>query len=104
MASINKGIFTQFFTDLEGNVISVKVNNEQSQISPINYTVQLDGIPEEFNRVICVNKETGQLFTEVNSLSALQEGCFYVDYQLGKVYFDSIDRGKIVLFNYYSQG
>src|SRR5574344_1338623 len=104
MATINKGILTKFYTDAEGNVISVKVNREQRSISSINYVVTLEGIPEEFNRVICVNKDTGDVYTEVNSLSALQEGCFYVDYQLGKVYFDSIDSGKIVLFNYYSQG
>ena len=104
MATINKGILTKFYTDAEGNVISVKVNREQRSISSINYVVTLEGIPEEFNRVICVNKDTGDVYTEVNSLSALQEGCFYVDYQLGKVYFNSTEAGKVVLFNYYSQG
>ena len=104
MATINKGILTKFYTDAEGNVISVKVNREQRSISSINYVVTLEGIPEEFNRVICINKDTGDVYTEVNSLSALQEGCFYVDYQLGKVYFNSTEAGKVVLFNYYSQG
>ena len=104
MATINKGILTKFYTDAEGNVISVKVNREQRSISSINYVVTLEGIPEEFNRVICINKNTGDVYTEVNSLSALQEGCFYVDYQLGKVYFNSTEAGKVVLFNYYSQG
>lgn len=104
MATINKGILTKFYTDAEGNVVSVKVNKEQRSISSINYVVTLEGIPEEFNRVICVNKDTGEVYTEVNSLSALQEGCFYVDYQLGKVYFNSTEAGKVVLFNYYSQG
>ena len=51
MATVNKGILTKFYTDSDGNVISIKVNKEQSQISPINYTVQLDGIPEEFKQV-----------------------------------------------------
>ena len=104
MATINKGILTKFYTDAEGNVISVKVNREQRSISSINYVVTLEGIPEEFNRVNCINKDTGDVYTEVNSLSALQEGCFYVDYQLGKVYFNSTEAGKVVLFNYYSQG
>lgn len=104
MATINKGILTKFYTDAEGNVISVKVNREQRSVSSINYVVTLEGIPEEFNRVICINKDTGDVYTEVNSLSALQEGCFYVDYQLGKVYFNSTEAGKVVLFNYYSQG
>ena len=104
MATVNKGILTKFYTDSDGNVISIKVNREQRSISSINYVVTLEGIPEEFNRVICVNKDTGDVYTEVNSLSALQEGCFYVDYQLGKVYFNSTEAGKVVLFNYYSQG
>lgn len=104
MATVNKGILTRFYTDADGNVISIKVNNEQKSISSINYTITLDGIPEEFNRVICVSKNTGEILTEVNSLSALQEGCFYVDYQLGKVYFNSTEAGKVVLFSYYSQG
>ena len=104
MATVNKGILTKFYTDSDGNVISIKVNREQSQVSSINYVVTLEGIPEEFNRVTCINKETGDVYTEVNSLSALQEGCFYVDYQLGKVYFNSTEAGKVVLFNYYSQG
>ena len=104
MATVNKGILTKFYTDSDGNVISIKVNREQSQVSSINYVVTLEGIPEEFNRVTCINKDTGDVYTEVNSLSALQEGCFYVDYQLGKVYFNSTEAGKVVLFNYYSQG
>lgn len=104
MATVNKGILTKFYTDSDGNVISIKVNREQSQVSSINYVVTLEGIPEEFNRVTCINKNTGDVYTEVNSLSALQEGCFYVDYQLGKVYFNSTEAGKVVLFNYYSQG
>ena len=104
MATVNKGILTKFYTDSDGNVISIKVNREQRSISSINYVVTLEGIPEEFNRVICVNKDTGDVYTEVNSLSALQEGCFYVDYQLGNVYFNSTEARKVVLFNYYSQG
>src|SRR5574344_844296 len=104
MATVNKGILTKFYTDADGNVISIKVNREQSQVSSINYVVTLEGIPEEFNRVTCINKDTGDVYTEVNSLSALQEGCFYVDYQLGKVYFNSTEAGKVVLFSYYSQG
>ncbi|WP_291626000.1 hypothetical protein [Clostridium sp.] len=104
MATVNKGILTKFYTDSDGNVISIKVDREQSQVSSINYVVTLEGIPEEFNRVTCINKNTGDVYTEVNSLSALQEGCFYVDYQLGKVYFNSTEAGKVVLFNYYSQG
>lgn len=104
MATVNKGILTKFYTDSDGNVISIKVNREQSQVSSINYVVTLEGIPEEFNRVTCINKNTGDVYTEVNSLSALQEGCFYVDYQLGKVYFNNTEAGKVVLFNYYSQG
>lgn len=104
MATINKSILSQFFVDADGNVISIKINDEQQQVSSINYTITLGGIPEEFNRVICINKGTGEIFTEVNSLSALESGCFYVDYQLGKVYFDSSDAGKVVLFSYYSQG
>lgn len=104
MATVNKGILTKFYTDSDGNVISIKVNREQSQVSSINYVITLEGIPEEFNRVTCINKNTGDVYTEVNSLSALQEGCFYVDYQLGKVYFNSTEAGKVVLFNYYSQG
>lgn len=104
MATVNKGILTKFYTDSDGNVISIKVNREQSQVSSINYVVTLEGIPEQFNRVTCINKNTGDVYTEVNSLSALQEGCFYVDYQLGKVYFNSTEAGKVVLFNYYSQG
>ena len=104
MATVNKGILTKFYTDSDGNVISIKVNREQKSISSINYVVTLEGIPEEFNRVTCINKDTGDVYTEVNSLSALQEGCFYVDYQLGKVYFNSTEAGKVVLFNYYSQG
>ena len=104
MATVNKGILTKFYTDSDGNVISIKVNREQSQVSSINYVITLEGIPEEFNRVTCINKDTGDVYTEVNSLSALQEGCFYVDYQLGKVYFNSTEAGKVVLFNYYSQG
>ena len=63
MATINKGILTKFYTDAEGNVISVKVNREQRSISSINYVVTLEGIPEEFNRVICVNYSINLLYS-----------------------------------------
>ena len=104
MSAVNKSIYTSFFTDKEGNIVSIKQNNEQNQISSLNYTVQLKYLPEEFNRVVVVNKDSGEVLHEVNNLSALEQGMYYVDYNTGVVSFSSEDAGKVCLFNYYGLG
>lgn len=104
MATVNKSIFTHYFTDSEGNIVSVKKRDEENQISSLNFTVQLEAIPDEFNRVTVIRKDTGEVLHEVNSPVGLTQGNFYVDYQTGKVTFSSEDGGKVGLFNYYAQG
>jgi hypothetical protein len=103
MASINKSIWTTYFTDDEGNIVSVRQIDEEVQISPINYTVQLKYIPEEFNRVVCL-KKNGEVMHEVNDISSLDQDCFCVDYNTGKCTFSSKNGGEIGIFNYYGLG
>ena len=101
--SINKSIWTSYFTDEDGQIISVRQLNEEIKVSPLNFTVQLQYLPEEFNRVTCLKKD-GTALHEVNDITSLSEGCFYVDYNTGRCTFSSDVSGEVCIFNYYGIG
>lgn len=89
--------------DSNGNPISIKVDNEEKQVSPVNNTIQLEGVPDEVNRLAIIGKDNVAL-TEVENLCDVTDSTFYCDYHSGKVHFSSIHQGKTKVINYYQKG
>lgn len=96
-------IYYRYNTDVGGNLTSVKITDEQKQVSPLNFTIQLEQVPDESYRVIVANVD-GTLFTEVFNRDEVSESTFYCDYSVGKLYLHSSQQGRVKIINYYGRG
>lgn len=88
--------------DEYGNPISIKVDKEEKQVS-VHGTIQLEYVPDEYNKVIILNEDNTQM-TEVFNRDEIKPNTYYVDYNNGVVYLDKSQFGKTKIYNYYNKG
>lgn len=88
--------------DEYGNPISIKVDKEEKQVS-VHGTIQLEYVPDEYNRVVILNEDNTQM-TEVFNRDEIKPNTYYVDYNNGVVYLDKSQFGKTKIYNYYKKG
>lgn len=88
--------------DEYGNPISIKVDKEEKQVS-VHGTIQLEYVPDEYNRVVVLNEDNTQM-TEVFNRDEIKPNTYYVDYNNGVVYLDKSQFGKTKIYNYYKKG
>lgn len=88
--------------DEYGNPISIKVDKEEKQVS-VHGTIQLEYVPDEYNRVVVLNEDDTQM-TEVFNRDEIKPNTYYVDYNNGVVYLDKSQFGKTKIYNYYKKG
>lgn len=99
----NKTIIMKYNVDEFGNPISLKIDNENKQVSPTNNIVQLEQTPDELHRVVVLN-EDGTQMTEVYNQDEVGLNTFFVDYNRAIVHFHSNQSSKKKIFNYYGKG
>lgn len=98
-----ESIYFKYNTDKNGNPMAINITNENKQISPINFAIQLEQIPDEFYRLQIAYGNT-ELF-EIFERDEITENSYYVDYIVGTVYFHTSKAGKIVnIKKYYGRG
>lgn len=98
-----ESIYFKYNTDKNGNPMAINITNENKQISPINFAIQLEQIPDEFYRLQIAYGNT-ELF-EIFEKDEITENSYYVDYIVGTVYFHTSKAGKIVnIKKYYGRG
>lgn len=98
-----ESIYFKYNTDKNGNPMAINITNENKQISPINFAIQLEQIPDEFYRLQIAYGNT-ELF-EIFERDKITENSYYVDYIVGTVYFHTSKAGKIVnIKKYYGRG
>ena len=88
--------------DEYGNPISIKVDKEEKQIS-VHGTIQLEYVPDEYNRVVMLNEDNTQM-TEVFNRDEIKPNTYYIDYNNGVAYLDKSQFGKTKIYNYYNKG
>lgn len=88
--------------DEYGNPISIKVDNEARQVS-VHGTIQLEYVPDEYNRVVMLNEDNTQM-TEVFNRDEIKPNTYYIDYNNGVAYLDKSQFGKTKIYNYYKKG
>lgn len=88
--------------DEYGNPISIKVDKEEKQVS-VHGTIQLEYVPDEYNRVIILNENNTQM-TEVFNRDEITPNTYYIDYNNGVAYLDKSQFGKTKIYNYYKKG
>lgn len=88
--------------DEYGNPISIKVDNEARQVS-VHGTIQLEYVPDEYNRVVMLNEDNTQM-TEVFNRDEIKPNTYYIDYNNGVAYLDKSQFGKTKIYNYYNKG
>lgn len=88
--------------DEHGNPISIKVDKEEKQVS-IHGTIQLEFVPDEYNRVVMLNEDNSQM-VEVFNRDEIKLNTYYIDYNNGIAYLDKAQFGKIKVYNYYKKG
>lgn len=99
----NKTIIMKYNVDEFGNPVSLKIDNENKQVSPTNNVVQLEQIPDELHRVVVLNEDETQM-TEVYNQDEVGLNTFFVDYNRAVVYFHPNQSSKKKIFNYYGKG
>lgn len=98
-----KQINFQYNIDEFGEPVSIYIENEIKQVSPINYCVQLNQIPDEFHRLVIEDDSENILF-EVFGNDVVVTGSFKVNYANGIVWFNSDMSGKNIKLTYYGRG
>lgn len=88
--------------DEYGNPISIKVDKEEKQVS-VHGTIQLEYVPDEYNRVVMLNEDNAQM-TEVFNRDEIKPNTYYIDYNNGVAYLDKSQFGKTKIYNYYKKG
>lgn len=88
--------------DEHGNPISIKVDKEEKQVS-IHGTIQLEFVPDEYNRVVILNEDNSQM-VEVFNRDEIKSNTYYIDYNNGIAYLDKAQFGKVKVYNYYKKG
>ena len=78
-------LILKYNVDSQGNPVSIEIENEKCQVSPVNYTIHLMQIPDESQRII-VRDATGKLMHEVFDVEVLGEDNYKVDYAHGIIY------------------
>ena len=103
--NLNKNsLIMQWNVDTNGNPASVRIENEVQQISTTHYLIQLAQIPDKYYQTrVGVDGEADWL-QEVYNRDEITYNTYYVDYDLGYVYFDKVHSGKAVVANYYGRG
>ena len=98
----NETLLFKYNIDANGNPISIKVDNEQKQVS-INGTIQMEFVPDEFNRIDMLDENNQQMY-EVFNRDEITTNTYYVDYSSGTIYYDKSQFGKVKVYNYYNRG
>lgn len=98
----NETLLFKYNIDANGNPISIKVDNEQKQVS-INGTIQMEFVPDEFNRIDMLDENNQQMY-EVFNRDEITTNTYYVDYSSGTIYYDKSQFGKVKIYNYYNRG
>lgn len=88
--------------DEHGNPISIKVDKEEKQVS-MHGTIQLEFVPDEYNRVVILNEDNSQM-VEVFNRDEIKSNTYYIDYNNGIAYLDKTQFGKVKVYNYYKKG
>lgn len=96
-------LILKYNVDSQGNPVSIEIENEKCQVSPVNYTVHLMQIPDESHRII-VRNEAGTLMHEVFDVEVLGEDNYKVDYAHGIIYFNPVHSGKTMTCSYHGRG
>lgn len=96
-------LILKYNVDSQGNPVSIKIDNEKSQVSPINYTIHLMQIPDETYRMTIL-APSGAMMYEVFDVETLGADNYKVDYAHGIVYFNPAHAGKTVTVSYYGRG
>lgn len=96
-------LILKYNVDSQGNPVSIEIENEKCQVSPVNYTIHLMQIPDESHRVI-VRDSAGTLMYEVFDVETLGEDNYKVDYAHGIIYFNPVHSGKTMTCSYHGRG
>lgn len=103
MINTDKTLIMKYNIDSQGNTMAVKIDNEQKQISPIHYCVQLSQVPDEQYRMIVMDDTNNELI-EVFNIDEIKENNYYINYTSSVVYFHPSKASKVCIFNYYGLG
>ena len=103
----SNSLIMQWNRDVNGNPISMLIQNEEQQVSVTHNLIQLAQIPDQYYRVdIKLKMEDGITvpLIEIYDERDLGDMTFIVDYGTGLVYFGSALAGKTVVAEYYGRG
>ena len=100
-----KPIIHQYRRDLATNNIISQPRHEEIIVHPYNSLICLTEIPEEWERVKIINKETNENMSEVYNIEDVKKpNQFYVNYDNRTVYFHPDMRNKLMEVNYHGIG
>lgn len=101
-SKLRESVIFRYNVNEDGIPISVKIENEQKQVSPLNNTVQLEQIPDpELDIVVLKN---GVRMPQVDNEDEITDNTYYVDYSKGLIKFTKANAGKTTIINYYGKG
>lgn len=100
-----KPIIHQYRRDLATNNIISQPRHEEIIVHPYNSLICLTEIPEEWERVKIINKETNENMSEVYNIEDIKEPSqFYVNYDNRTAYFHPDMRNKLMEVDYHGIG
>lgn len=102
MTNINPYLF-HYNTDINGNLQTVKIDNEKSQASPLHFAIQMSQIPKKGQGIVVLNDKNEELY-EVNKRNKISSNSYWVDYNNGIIYLDSINAGKVFTYSFHGIG
>ena len=96
-------LILKYNVDSQGNPVSIEIENEKCQVSPVNYTIHLMQIPDESQRIV-VRDSSNVLMHEVFDVEELSEDAYKVDYAHGIIYFNPRHSGRTMTVSYHGRG
>lgn len=103
MINTDKTLLLHYNVDSQGNTMAVKIDNENKQVSPVHYAVQLQQVPDEQHRMVVIDDKSNELI-EVFNMDEVGENNYYINYTSSVVYFHPTKAGKTFIFNYHGLG
>lgn len=101
-SKLRESVIFRYNVNEDGIPVSVKIENEQKQVSPLNNTVQLEQIPDpELDVVVLKN---GVRMPQVDNEDEITDNTYYVNYSKGLIKFTKANAGKTTIINYYGKG
>ena len=63
----SRTILLKYNIDTNGNPTTVKIDEEKNQVSPLNYTIQLEQVPDVENNIVVIDDTNKEMYEVTNS-------------------------------------